>query len=145
MPRRHPIWQAVTQYDIEVPDRPGELTKLTRLLAKESIRLDGLVAASIDDKAVLRFLAYKDAGLRRKLAKAGLRFRENQVFELEMPNRHWELHQLAKTLANRGINILSLHSAVEGENLRMVLAVDDPANAVALISKLGFEPDYAVR
>ena len=44
MPRRHPIWQAVTQYDIEVPDRPGELTKLTRLLAKESIRLDGLVA-----------------------------------------------------------------------------------------------------
>lgn len=144
MARRHPIWQALTQYDVELPNTPEDLSRVTRLLAREPVRFDALATASSGDRAVLRFLAYKDAGLRRRLSLPGVRVRECQVFELEVPNRHWELHQIAKTLAEKGIRILSLDSSVEGRNLRMVLAVDDPANAVALISKLGFEPDYSV-
>ena len=74
----------------------------------------------------------------------GIDVREETVFQLEMPHHHSELHKLAKTLADKDINILSLYSVVEGENMRIVLSVDEPANAVAIIRKLGFNPDYSI-
>jgi hypothetical protein len=74
----------------------------------------------------------------------GISVREELIFQLEMPHHHWELHKLAKSLAEKQINILSLYSVVDGENMRIVLAVDQPENAVALIEKLGYNPDYSI-
>ena len=67
-----------------------------------------------------------------------------EVFELEMPHHPSELHKLAQSLAEKEINILSLYSSVEGEHMRIVLTVDQTANALELIRKLGFDPNYPV-
>lgn len=133
-----------TQYNVEFPSDPVVQDRLERILAKVKVDRASVVTTRVGDRTLVQFLAPKDDGLRDAIKELGVSVREELIFQFEMPNHHWELHKLAKTLAGEGINILSLYSKVEGEQMRIVLAVDQPANAVALIEKLGFEPDYTV-
>lgn len=134
----------MVQYNVEFPEEPAVHAKLTRLLVKEKIPYKSVVTIRMGDKALIQFLAPKSNALRDKLEKLGIKVREEQIFELEMPHHPWELHKLAKSLAEKDINILSLYSSVEGDNMRIVLAVDQTANALELIEKLGFDPSYPV-
>lgn len=133
-----------TQYNVEFPSDPAVQDRLERLLAKVKVDKATVVTTRVGDRTLVQFLAPKDDALRDGIKELGVSVREELIFQFEMPNHHWELHKLAKTLAGGGINILSLYSKIEGEQMRIVLAVDQPANAVALIEKLGFEPDYTV-
>jgi hypothetical protein len=134
----------MTQYNVQFGSDSVMLEKLTRLLVKEKIDFKSVLTTSVGDKTAIQFLAPKDPALRERLEKTGVAVQEDLVFQLELPNSHWELHKLAQALAEKSINIVSLYSSIEGESMRIVLAVDEPANAVALIEKLGFEPDYSV-
>ena len=134
----------MTQYNVEFPSEPGMHARLTRLLIQKKIDYKSIVTAQVGDKTMIQFLAPKDDALREELRKMDISVREELIFQLEMPHHHWELHKLAKGLAEKIINILSLYSIVDGENMRIVLAVDQPANAVALIEKLGYNPDYSI-
>ena len=138
--RRPPI----TQYNVEFPNKPEILAKLTRLLIKKKIDRKSMITAQTGDKTMIQFLAPKDDALCEKLQEIDISVREELIFQLEMPHHQWQLHKLVKSLAEKDINILSLYSVVEGENMRIVLAVDQPANAVALIEKLGYNPDYSI-
>lgn len=134
----------LTQYNVQFGNDNVTLEKLTRLLVKEKIDFKTVLTTSVGEKTAIQFLAPKDASLREKLERTGVAVQEDLVFQLEMPNSHSELHRLAQSLADKRINIVSLYSTIEGERMRIVLAVDDPTNAVALIEKLGFAPDYMV-
>jgi hypothetical protein len=134
----------ITQYRVSFRNEPRGYSMLTRLLAKEKIKSEAMHTARCGDRIAVQFLAPKSAKLRQKLEKTGAAVQEDRIFQLELPNRASELHKLTKALADEGINILSLYSVVEGDQIRMVLAVDEPANAVALAERLGFDPDYYV-
>ena len=133
-----------TQYNVEFPNSPGLHAKLVRFLLKRKIDFKSLVTTRVGRKTMIQFLAPKDDAFRGQLEGLGISVREDTIFQLEMPHHHSELHRLAKTLADKDINVLSLYSVVEGENMRIVLSVDEPANAVAIIRKLGFNPDYSI-
>lgn len=133
-----------TQYNLQFANDRAKLERLTRLLVKEKIDFKSVLTTTVGDRTAIQFLAPKDPALREKLEKTGVSVQEDLVFQLELPNDHAELHRLAQALADRSINIVSLYSRIEGGNMRIVLAVDDPVNAVALIEKLGFEADYTV-
>lgn len=133
-----------TQYNVEFPSDPVVNEKLTRILARTKVDMKSVVTTCVGARTLVQFLAPKSEALREELKKLGVSVREELIFQFEMPHHHWELHKLAKSLATEGINILSLYSNVEGEQMRIVLAVDQPANAMAIIEKLGFEPDYAI-
>ena len=134
----------MTQYNVEFPSDPDVHSKLTRLLINGRVDFKSMVTARVGEKTMIQFLAPRNDALRDRLSKQGIAVREELIFQLEMPHHHSELHKLAKTLAEKDINILSLYSVVEGENMRIVLAVDQPANAVALIEKLGYNPYYSI-
>lgn len=135
---------ALTQYSVEFPDQPAVHAKLTRMLLKERIPYKAVVTVRVAGKATIQFLAPKNNALRAKLSMAGVSVREEAAFELEIPHHPWELHKLAKSLADQDINIISLYTKVEGENMRIILSVDQTANAMALMRKLGFHPDFPV-
>jgi len=134
----------MTQYNVEFSNEPGLHEKLTRLLINEKIDFQSMITSQVGGRTLIQFLAPKDQALRDQLDKMGITVREELIFRLEMPHHHWELHKLAKSLADKNINIISLYSVVDGDNMRIVLAVDQPANAVALIEKLGYDPDYSI-
>lgn len=133
-----------TQYNVEFPSDPALHERLDRLLARMKVDRTTVVTACVGSRTLVQFLAPKSETLREELKKLGVAVREELIFQFEMPHHHWELHKLAKSLATEGINILSLYSSVEGEQMRVVLAVDQPANAMAIIERLGFDPDYAI-
>lgn len=132
----------MSQYNVEFPNEPAVHAKLTRLLVKDKIPYKSMVTIRVGDKTTIQFLSPKNNALRDKLGNMGIKVREEEVLELEMPHHPWELHKLAKSLAEKGINILSLYSNVDGDNMRIVLTVDQTANALELIEKLGFDPRY---
>jgi hypothetical protein len=134
----------ITQYRVSFSNAPRAGALLARVLEKEKIDPRNVKTARCGERIAVQFLAPKSDKLRGALEKTGASVCEDQVFQLELPNRPSELHRLAKALEDAGIRILSLYSAVEKDRIRMVLAVDDPANAVALAEKLGFDPDYYV-
>jgi hypothetical protein len=134
----------IAQYSVRVPGKPGVLARLTKLLAHQGIALRGMVAARSGAEATIHFLARRDTDLRGRLKDAGLLVQECEIIQFDMPNHHWELHKLARTLAEARINIISLYSAAAGDRLMMVLAADQPANAMECISKLGFNPEYSI-
>lgn len=133
-----------TQYNVEFPSDPLVHAALTRLLARRRVDPSSVLTTCLEGKTMVQFLAARAETLRADLEKLGLEVREELIFQFEMPHHPWELHKLAKSLAAAGINILSLYTTVEGDQMRIVLAVDQPANAMVLIEKLGFDPDYAV-
>jgi hypothetical protein len=135
---------AMTQYNVEVAEEPSVHAKIARLLVADKIPYKSMATIRLRDKTTIQFLAPKNDALRDKLMAIGIKVREEQIFQLELPRHPWELHRLAKSLAEKGINILSLYSKIEGDNMRIVLAVDQTANAVELIRTLGFDPDYTV-
>jgi hypothetical protein len=102
------------------------------------------VNAVVGGERIVQFLARKDSSVREALERAGLQAREDQVFQLELPNHCFELHRLVEALAEHRISVISLYSSVSDGRLKVVLAVDQPANAVDLAAKMGFEPEYAV-
>lgn len=133
-----------TQYNVEFPSDPVVHAALTRLLSRRRVDPGSVLTTCLEGKTMVQFLAARDEALRAELERLGLEVREELIFQFEMPHHPWELHKLAKSLAGAGINILSLYTTVEGDQMRIVLAVDQPANAMVLIEKLGFDPDYAV-
>ena len=135
---------AMTQYNVEFPNEPTVHAKLIRFITKEKIPYKSMITIRVGDRSIIQFLAPKNNGLRGKLEKIGIKVREEQIFQLEMPHHPWELHKLAQSLAKKGINILSLYSKVKGNNMRIVLAVDQTANALELIHKLGFNSYHNV-
>lgn len=134
----------LTQYRVNFAKKPGLLSKLARLLAQEKIEPRSIIATGIGEQYSIQFLARRDERLRERLESLGVEVREDLIFQLEIPREGWELHRLTQALAERRIRIQSLYSAVDGRSMTIVLSVDEPANAVALIEKLGFAPDYSI-
>lgn len=134
----------LTQYNVLLPNEPRKFAKVAKLLAKAKVGRRTVLTARSGRSGSVQFLAYRDPELRRKLEKSATAVQENQIFEFEVPNHPWEFHRVAQALAEAGIRIISLFSSANGPKLRIILAVDQPANAVETISRLGFSPDYLV-
>jgi hypothetical protein len=134
----------MTQYNVEFPNADDMHARLTRLLIEQKVDFQSVVTTQVGDKTMIQFLAPKDDTLRVRFKELGVSVRESLVLRLQMPRNPRELHKLAQSLAARHINILSLYSVVDGDNMRIVLAVDHPSDAAALIAKLGYKPDVSI-
>lgn len=70
MPPKEP-----TRYNIVVKNRPGELAKLTKLLADVGVSVCSLMVASIGDKASIQFSTPQEDDLPERLWRSGLKTR----------------------------------------------------------------------
>ncbi len=61
------------RYNIVVKNRPGELAKLTRLLADAGLNVSGLRIANLGDKSSIQFAAPREPERRHGRRKAGAR------------------------------------------------------------------------
>ena len=120
----------MTQYVVDFPSEPALHARLVRLLIREKIDFKSMVAVRKGSKTTIQFLAPSGAALRDRLKNMGI-------------SAHEKPRKPAKTRADKDIGVHSLYGVVEGDNMRIVLAVDRPADAAALIEKLGYEPDPA--
>ena len=128
-----------TQFSVMVPNEPGQLEKATAALAKGGVNLSGVTSINLGRSACLKFLGEPAETLARELAAAGLKTCESLVFELQVSESASELNRLFCLIAENGINILSCYGNSAGGAMRLIVAVDRPEAAAALLDEAAAE------
>lgn len=130
----------LTQYSVMTANEPWMLAKLTQLLSKEGINISGMMTMKVGETACIRFMAPPNHGLQERLQEAGLDVSQNDVLQVKIPNRPEDLNRLCKSLAEKMIHVHALYGTTDGQDVKLVLAVDQPESATTVVSEIGYQP-----
>lgn len=120
---------------VSLDDRPGELAKLGEALGAAGINIEGLCAVSSEGRAVTHLLVTDATASRAALEGAGIKVEgETDPLIAEFPSdavdRPGQLGQMARAVANAGVNIQVLYLATRN---RGVMVTSDNAKAKAAL------------
>ena len=112
-------------------DRPGTLADLGEALGKAGINIEGACGLPCEGKGVIHILVEDTAAARRALEGIGLEVRgEREILILEVEDRPGALGDIARRIANAGVNIELGYLAT---NNRLVIGVDDLGKARSVV------------
>ena len=116
---------------VVLDDRPGTLATLTEALGKAGINIDGLCGFPSEGKGVIHILVQDAAAARRAVEAAGFTVRgEREVLVLDAQDRPGEVGQVARRIANAGVNIDLIYVATK---TRVVIGASDLPKAKAAL------------
>jgi hypothetical protein len=119
-PRRKIMAKDLT---VHLEDRPGTLAELGEALGGASINIDGMSGFVYDGRGVFHILTEDAAGARRALEDAGLEVSaERDVLLFEAEDRPGMLGEVARKIANAGVNVDLLYKATQ---TKLVIGADD--------------------
>ena len=125
----------MTEFSVRLANRPGQLAKLTRLLADAAIAIEAFAAVADNGESHVRFVVDSPHKARRVLMGADLEFDERDVLDTFLPRGSGSLAHMAEGLAAAGVNVDSLyllHSNAEGFHIAMTVDdTDDGLSALA--------------
>jgi len=118
---------------IILTDRPGTLAMVGETLGKAGVNIEGICGMSFEDKAIIHILV-------EDMAKARQVLEENQipvsggleVLVLEIDNRPSKLGNIARKLANAGVNMHLIYMATD---TRLVIGVSDLEKARTILQQ----------
>lgn len=118
------------QVVLTIENTPGELAKVTGILADARLNLFGVTLGRHGDGGNLRFTVDDPRRAVEALRAAGFDAKALPVASLRIENTPGALGKVATMLADRGINIESIFLSAHGEReVELVLQVDDMAAA----------------
>ncbi len=120
----------VREFSVTLANRPGQLARLSRLLADAGVHVETLAAVATDGESIVRFLPQEPGLARRALEEAGLHFQERPVIDTFLHSHPEALAEFTDELAAAGVNIESmylLHANADGRHF--ALTVDDTETA----------------
>ncbi|MCJ7566890.1 MAG: hypothetical protein MUO58_05060 [Anaerolineales bacterium] len=108
---------------IHLEDRPGALAEMGEALGKSIVNIDGICGVSCEGVGVLHILVEDAAAARSVVEQAGFEVQiERDVLVVNIVDRPGELGNIARTLANAGVNIDLLYLTA---SMDLVIGVDD--------------------
>ena len=108
---------------IHLEDRPGALAEMGEALGKSVVNIDGICGVSCEGVGVLNILVEDAAAARSVVKQAGFEVQiERDVLVVNIVDRPGELGNIARTLANAGVNIDLLYLTA---SMDLVIGVDD--------------------
>jgi len=121
---------------VELKHRPGELAKLAESIAAKGIDITSFSGVTCGDSGSVALVTNDEAGTRRALQDAGFHAREIELVTASLPNVPGALAEVARKLANAGINIeAALPTGMTGSNVSVAFATDQPAKAKTIVSE----------
>jgi hypothetical protein len=112
-------------------DRPGTLADMLEALGKAGINIEGACGYPIEGKGIIHILVEDVAAARRTLEEVGIEVGdEREVLVLEVEDRPGAGGEVARRIANAGVNVDRFYMAT---NNRSVIAVDDLDKARAAL------------
>lgn len=120
-----------TDLTVILEDRPGSLAKVGEALGKAGVNIEGICGMTVDGKGLIHVLV-QDAGKARRALEANhiQVSGELEVLVLEVEDRPSVLGNIARRLANAGVNI---HLAYLATSTRLVIGVDNLEKARSAI------------
>lgn len=121
-----------TNFTVILRDQPGELAALGEATGKAGINMLGMSALTGEGRGVINILV-EDANLARAaLDAAGFGIADEQeALVVDVHDRPGTLGEMARDLADAGVNIELLYSTFSG--VRVAIVSDDLASARAAI------------
>jgi hypothetical protein len=117
---------------IMLQDRPGKLAALGEATGMAQVNIEGLCATTAEGKAEVHLLVENAQAAREALGSGGIRVSaERDPLVVELENRPGAMRDVARKLADRGVNIEFAYTTFGG--VKLVLGVDDLDKARALL------------
>lgn len=128
----------IQQLSVFLENRPGELNKVTELLAQNSIDMQALNIAETTDYGVLRLIVDDPGKAGALLREHGFVVRETPVVHAPVPDLPGGLNAVLRAIAQADIDIEYMYSILGQRNglAYMVFRVADPEKLDAVLSKV---------
>ena len=121
----------VKDLTVVLQDRPGTLADMGEILGKAGINIEGMCAIQCQGKGINHILVEDSAGARQALEAKGMEVTaEREVLVKEIEDRPGILGEVARKLANAGVNIEVIYLATK---TRLVIGVDNLEKARSAI------------
>jgi hypothetical protein len=111
---------------IELENKPGSLAQITEALGERGINITAISGVTAGTAGALGLLTNDESGTREVLRSAGVKVREIGLVSVSLENKAGALGQVARKLADAGVNIeLLLGTGMSGSNVTVALGVDN--------------------
>ncbi len=128
--------KAATQFSVMLPNKPGELGKLCRRLARAKVNIVAISVAETTEQGVVRLVVDGVSAARDALKKSKLSFVTARVLLVDLPNEPGALAEAAGALAAKKVNVQFVYGSTgrAGEEAAVVVGVDDVDAAKKVLS-----------
>ena len=121
----------VKDLTVVLPDRPGTLAEMGEVLGEAGINIDGVCAVTSQGEGLIHILVADAAAARQALEAKGIQVTaEREVLVREVEDRPGTLGQMARKLADAGVNIELAYLAA---GTKLVIGVDDLEKAKTVV------------
>ncbi|HEX9610051.1 MAG TPA: ACT domain-containing protein [Candidatus Limnocylindria bacterium] len=111
---------------IELENKPGSLAQVAEALGERGINITAISGVTAGTAGALGVLTNDESGTREVLKSAGIKVREIGLVSVSLENKPGALGQVARKLADAGVNIeLLLGTGMSGSNVTVALGVDN--------------------
>jgi hypothetical protein len=127
----------ITQLSIPIPNRPGELSRLSDILGDEGINIRALTAAVNREDAFIHLVADDPGKAEEVLKSKGYEPVRHDVIAVETPDHPGGLNAILRPLKQDKINVEFLYPAI-GKirgNAVLIVGADPIAQAVAALER----------
>ena len=124
-----------TNLTVVLTDQPGQLATLGEATGIAGVNIEGMCAFTGEGRGIIHLLLADDAVDRaiRALKSAGLGVADRrQVLVVDVANQPGSLGEMARELAEAGVNIELLYTTFGG--VKLVIATDDMESAIAALA-----------
>jgi hypothetical protein len=112
-----------TDLTVIMANRPGTLADMGEALGNAGVNIDGMCGFPCEGEGIVHILVEDAAAARQALEQAGLEVRvERAVLVLEIEDRPGALGEMARRIANAGVNVDLGYLAT---NTRLVVGASD--------------------
>ena len=124
-----------TNLTVVLNDEPGQLATLGGATGAAGVNIQGLCAFTGEGRGIIHLLIADDAVQRAvaALEEAGMGIADKrEVLVVDVADRPGSLGELAREMAEAGVNIELLYTTFGG--VKVVIATDDMDNAIGALS-----------
>jgi hypothetical protein len=138
---------ALREIALTLPNRPGTLAGVARVLAKDRINVAALAVDSTATKGHVRLVVSDPDKAMRILAKAGYEPEIREMLAVRLEDKAGSFLRVLETLAKAKLNVQSVAILVarEGSHPLVALSTTDLAKARRLLQEAGFASQLAER
>ena len=97
------------EYKVFVQDKPGELARVTEVLADKAVNIRAIASEGAKESSFLRIVTGDVATTEKAFRQAGFKYQANEIMNVELLDRPGELAKVARRLARAGVNVESLY------------------------------------
>lgn len=117
----------VTEFVVELINRPGELGKLAQVLGKEDVNILGIGAVGHDGVGIAHIITDDPEATETTLQASGYTMDIREALLVDVPNQPGELGRVANKLGAAGVNIEASYVTVGGvgDTVRLALSCED--------------------